>query len=1037
MKKVWVRILLLAIATAMILSIAACGNKTETETTGNETTHTESESQPVVTTEKTTPTESETESSATEETQGEDSTDAETLPELKTDPETLVETETDVETQKATETEFVTEFATAAESTTETESETVTESETEIIVTTEETTFSNETTNITDITDVTDVTDVTDNTETTEETEVTTENKVTDATETDDNVETTETTEEVTELVYGYNFEDNSWSELYNKAGSATRSIVSDPAGSGNLVLAVVHSESQTESYIKNKNAFENTVSGKVTVGVDLYIPSDALDESSDAVQMQINGEYSHHCNLVSDAKSSLSAFDTKDFPRDKWFTVRFVFNMDSLRYNVEVVEDGQVRTTIFAGRSASSLAGVGPLVLRVHVSGNDQTVYLDHMGVVTTKVVVGGGEQIPEEETVSDVSFLRIEGINAAGEKLSVYGDFTGKATVADLTELTWEKSYSYKGTYTAVSGATSPEYTPEGGGYYLRVKAKFGVKTLTSYPVYIQEKANNSFYHSYASLDGTTLSAAVVYNNEFSAMDAELKAVIHYSDYSIFSYINVLGIKQGSDLVIFTFDVGDKTVTKVELTVTAGGKTLCEAELSEDMPKAKLKETKSGSSVYIGKDMIADFAQNRYMRFRSTPENDHWIGTEHNPIDMGFAYQEVGVAGLANNSVELISAPGAFKIVFEGEKAGIKTTQVNELIGFWDAEKQEFTYIYNCSMTADSKSWHNNSSWAAQGRIEPFDYHLERMSILDRVYNNNQNGDLYDYVIYENGNELVRIPKLPVPRTAISGTYFYGFFLSPGESVYYPDPVEGGWKSTILSDSGDTYVEICWSWYDMHSCSENSVPMLGNCDEFTVSQSWLFATTNAEHDAALIGDAVEVDWRDLPNYQLPLFSTDNTFETQFGGTDWQYAWWKSTYDCTMDAEVGHEGTGSVKISKTNSGEASWYTEGVWGFPYSFDDVRGKTYRVSGYIKTENVVGEAYIANIQYQHATPGDNTVHKSEVITGTTDWTYVTFTFTAQQRTKADGNTQNCIDHFFLTLNGTGTVWFDDVKIEEVVE
>lgn len=993
MSKTLIKILSLVILSAMILSLFACGGDTESSSNTEGTTETTVESKAETTAENTSSVEKETSETTQKSTEAHD-TDATESSAAETD-ETTEEGSSEITDSFAETTSAVTEV-----------SETSTE-ETE----------ANVTTNAPDV----------------NETEESTTEEAVETTE-----ETTENNEEVTvlEKVYGYDFEDSSWSELYDKAGSATRSIVNDPAGSGNLVLAVVHSESQTASYIKNKNKFENTASGKVTVGVDLYIPSDALDESGDAVQMQINDEYNHHCNLVSDTKGSLSAFDTKDFPRDKWFTVRFVFDMDTLTYNVEVVEDGQVRTTIFAGRSASNLAGVGPLVLRVHISGNDQTVYLDHMGVVTTRVVVGGGEQTPED-IVSDVKFLRIEGINAAGEKLSVYGDFTGKATVADLTELAWEKSDSYKGTYTAIDGATSSEHTPEGGGYYLRVKAKFGVKTLTSYPIYVHETANNSFYHAYASLDGTTLSAAVVYNNEFTAMNAELKAVVSYNDGTSAPFTESFSAKQGSDLVIFTFDVGDKTVTKVELTVTAGGKTLCESELSEDMPLAKLKKTKSGSSVYIGKDMIADFAENRYMRFRATPDNDHWIGTEHNPIDMGFAYQENGVAGLANNSVELISAPGAFKIVFEGEKAGINTTQVNELIGFWDAQKQEFTYIYNCSMTADSKSWHNNSSWAASGRIEPFDYHLERMSILDRVYNNNQSGDLYDYVIYENGDELVRIPKLPVPRTAISGTYFYGFFLSPGESVYYPDPTEGGWKSTILSDSGDTYVEICWSWYDMHSCSENSVPMLGNCDEFTVSQSWLFDTTTAEHDAALIGEAVEVEWRDLPNYQLPLFSTDNTFETQFGGTNWQYAWWKSTYDCTMDAEVGHDGAGSVKISKTNSGEASWYTEGVWGFPYSFDDVRGKTYRVSGYIKTENVVGEAYIANIQYQHATPGDNTVYKSEIITGTTDWTYVTFTFTAQQRRKADGSTQNCIDHFFLTLDGTGTVWFDDVKIEEVVE
>ena len=127
--------------------------------------------------------------------------------------------------------------------------------------------------------------------------------------------------------------------------------------------------------------------------------------------------------------------------------------------------------------------------------------------------------------------------------------------------------------------------------------------------------------------------------------------------------------------------------------------------------------------------------------------------------------------------------------------------------------------------------------------------------------------------------------------------------------------------------------------------------------------------------------------------------------------------------------------GASGCSATTSSSGAASWYTEGVWGYPYSFDQVQGKTYKISGYIKTENVVGEAYIANIQYQHATPSDNTVNRSEGISGTTDWTFVTFTFTAQEREMASGDIQRCIDHFFLTLDGTGTVWFDDVVIEEV--
>ena len=848
--------------------------------------------------------------------------------------------------------------------------------------------------------------------------------------------ETTEKKDEpIMETVYGYDFQDSSWSDFFDKAGASTRELAVDPAGSDNVVLAITHNDSQGQSYIKNKDAFENTKTGQFTISVDLYIPSDALKGESDYVQMQINGEYNHHCNLVSDAKANPGAFDTKDFPRDKWFKVQFIFDMDVMRYNLVVVEDGQIRTTIFSGRAASNLQENGPTVLRVFLAGAEQTVYVDHMGLVTTRISEDGNKPDDKPDYASGVSFLRIEGINAAGEKLSIYGDFTGEATASSLTDITWEKSETYSGNYSAVSGADGTDYIPENGGYYLRVKAKYGVKTLTSYPVYVRESADAGFIEPYLSVDGNSINAALVYNSETPATAATLEVTVYDGSKAIKTFTESFTLKQASDINFFTFSADSLSGKRVALTVSAGDSVICSAEATSDMPLAKLRQTTSGSTVYIGNKILADFANNRYMRFRSTVKNDHWIGTEHNPIDMGFAYQETGVAGLFNTAVDFEAAPGAFRIVFTGQKAGLKTEQRNELIGFWDAAKQEFSFIYNCSMTADTEIWHKNSSWAASGRVEPFDYHLERMSILDRVYNNNQNGDLYDYVIYENGGELVRIPKLPVPRTAISGKYFYGFFLSPGESVYYPDPNEGGWKSTILSDSGDTYVEICWSWYDIHSCSENSVPRVGNCDNFTVSQSWLFTATDAEHDSALIGDAVEVDWKSLPNYQLPIFSTNNTFETQFGGTDWQYAWWKSTYDCTMDATVGHSGAGSVKIQKASSGAASWYTEGVWGFPYSFDDVQGKTYKVSGYIKTENVVGEAYIANIQYQHATPSDNTVIRSEGITGTTDWTFVSFTFTAQERKKADGSTDRCIDHFFLTLNGSGTVWFDDVVIEEV--
>ena len=231
-------------------------------------------------------------------------------------------------------------------------------------------------------------TEVTEKTETVEKTEITEKTETVEKTETTEKIETTqeETTQEAETLepIHGYDFEDDSWSSLFDMAGSATRQITDDPAGSGKKVLSVVHDPSQSVSWIRNKTSFTMGEHTKFAVQVDLYIPSGTLSAAGDYVQMQINGEYNHHVNLVSDAKESLTPFDTKDFPRDKWFTVRFNFDMSKLRYDLEIVEDGEVRTIVFAGRSASSLAGQGPLNLRVFVSGAGQTIYIDHHGLET-----------------------------------------------------------------------------------------------------------------------------------------------------------------------------------------------------------------------------------------------------------------------------------------------------------------------------------------------------------------------------------------------------------------------------------------------------------------------------------------------------------------------------------------------------------------------------------------------------------------------------------------------------------------------------
>lgn len=639
----------------------------------------------------------------------------------------------------------------------------------------------------------------------------------------------------------------------------------------------------------------------------------------------------------------------------------------------------------------------------------------------------------------MKSVTYLRLDGVNAAGQKLHICGDFAGGADARDLTDLVWERGEGFGGEFTAVEGACGTEYTPTEGGYYLRVRATLEGKTFTSPPVYIRETVDAGFVKAYLQAEADVLRAAVVYHNELDDYGAEIRVTVFDGDGVAKRFSEKITVKRGSDVLVVSFRDPAVVGNRAEITVLSGGREIFSpASTDERLPCVTVLKTDECTTVsYDQKEPICLFKQNRYMRFRPSAENDHWIGTDHNPVDMGFAYQEARVKGLINTDVRYTVAPGVFKLLFLGEKRTLNARQKNVIIGFWDKEIEAFSYIYSAELDADSAIWYQNSNWSLnnQHRVEAFDYHLERMSILDRVFNNNLNGNLYHGLVYENGKTLTKIPKLPIPYPLIKGTYYYGFCPSVGESIYYPDPDEGGWAAKLLSVSGSSYIEICWSWYDIHNVINDSVPQLAHGDRFTVSQSWLFAPTTAEHDHAVIDRAVEVPYRDQPNYRMPLFSKHSTFDKTAGGSDWQYAWWKKSYDCSLDMNVGHDAPGSAKIEKTTEGELSWFTEGVWGFPYSFDKVLGKTYRLSGYIKTENVVGEAYIANRQYQHATPQDFTLYKSESLTGTNDWTYVSVTFTAQERSFPDGSRQRCIDHFYLTLNGSGTVWFDDVKLEEV--
>lgn len=144
------------------------------------------------------------------------------------------------------------------------------------------------------------------------------------------------------------------------------------------------------------------------------------------------------------------------------------------------------------------------------------------------------------------------------------------------------------------------------------------------------------------------------------------------------------------------------------------------------------------------------------------------------------------------------------------------------------------------------------------------------------------------------------------------------------------------------------------------------------------------------------------------------------------YGWTDWQasgWSVWKAQGTCTItvDNTTYREGSRALKITSTDS-------TGKWpvmqtGIPVT----AGKHYKLSGWIKTKDISNVVFLrayftaANVQIKGA------VVDFGWLSGTKDWTYVEKEFTA-----IDG--ANGIELYNYFSNGTGTAWFDGLKLEE---
>ncbi|MFH1996493.1 MAG: O-antigen ligase family protein [Candidatus Omnitrophota bacterium] len=142
-------------------------------------------------------------------------------------------------------------------------------------------------------------------------------------------------------------------------------------------------------------------------------------------------------------------------------------------------------------------------------------------------------------------------------------------------------------------------------------------------------------------------------------------------------------------------------------------------------------------------------------------------------------------------------------------------------------------------------------------------------------------------------------------------------------------------------------------------------------------------------------------------------------------GKKDWGLQAWKGKPRINIDNRSAHSGKNSVKIQGTAPG---WESSGVAvKGTFGFSLTKDKKYMLSGWIKTDNVEDSAFVRiKVKYED---GKEDYFATDSLGGTRGWEFVSKKFTPKNSCK--------IEYLACQLVGKGTVWFDDIAIEEIVE
>ena len=293
---------------------------------------------------------------------------------------------------------------------------------------------------------------------------------------------------------------------------------------------------------------------------------------------------------------------------------------------------------------------------------------------------------------------------------------------------------------------------------------------------------------------------------------------------------------------------------------------------------PDISIREENDGSYVYWGNDMILELEQNRYIRFRATPADENWVGTERKGADLGWAFSDSLAEGFEVLSTNHLNSPETkeFTLNILGKKPNFDSEITICIKGIWLPEQAKFKYVYYTSLNCKLEDWYQNSIVAQNyyernpnntAPIEVTDYHIEYISATDRNQSiNHREPQKYEYFVRsDDGVTWEKFPKIYVPYPTRDGNYITirenGKRFQPGSYYGFLDRNYGGWLQKLNKSTTHVSLELCWYFFDLHILLQNVVPPRYSQEDFYAEMELEFLPVEASDANQIMDSAQELD--------------------------------------------------------------------------------------------------------------------------------------------------------------------------------